>query len=93
MRGITCWTLRGGRGVPFADAALFDDDCQPTIAGEAVISFIKRHRTALEGKTDKDGILSFNGYKGAYEISVRYKDKTVTMTYDFKDHVLNIVLP
>ncbi len=72
MMGITWWNIVDGCGAPGEPSVsgLFDRDMQPKPSYFALNQLINEEwKTNLTLKSDKDGAVSFRGFKGNYRLS------------------------
>lgn len=85
VRGITWWNLIDGGAAPGEPSfsGLLDKDGNPKPSYEILDSLINHEwRTRLTLKADKDGSISFRGFRGTYRITYKNrKGKMVTMEY------------
>ena len=72
MMGVTWWNLVDGCGAPGEPAVsgIFSRDMQPKPAYHALNNLIRSEwMTNTTAKADKDGVVSFRGFRGKYRLS------------------------
>ena len=86
VRGITWWNLIDGGAAPGEPSysGLLDKDANPKPSYHVLDSLINHEwRTRLTLKTDKQGRITFRGFRGKYKITYKNrKGKTVTIDYE-----------